>query len=136
LHDKGDLKGAEREFRQALAIYDKSLPANHQWRAAALMHFARLLVDRGKPDEALELSDQSLKIWTATSPASTPSTAQAHAIHAYALAHLGRSRESADELTAAVPVLLQARGPDDPVALRAQNWLKTVRPEALKTAAR
>jgi serine/threonine-protein kinase len=134
LHEKGDLPGAEREFRQALAIYDKSLPANHQWRAAALMHFARLLVDRGKPDEALVLSDQSLKIWTATSPASTPSTAQAHAIHAYALAHLGRSRESADELTAAVPVLLQARGPDDPVLLRAQNWLKNVRPEALKTA--
>jgi len=134
LHDKGDLRGAEGEFRQALTIYDKSLPANHQWRAAALMHFARLLVDRGKPDEALVSSDQSLKIWKATSPTSTPSTALAHAIHAYALAHLGRSRESTDELTAAVPVLLQARGPDDPVVVRAQNWLRNVRPEPLQTA--
>jgi tetratricopeptide (TPR) repeat protein len=134
LHDKGDLLGAENEFRQALATYDKSLPANHQWRASALMYFARLEVDRGKSDEALVLSDQSLKIWTATSPASSPSTALAHAIHAYALAHLGRSRESAEELTAAVPVLLQARGPDDPVVRRAQNWLKAVRPEPLQTA--
>ena len=84
------MAAAESEFRQALAIYDKSLPANHQYRASALMHFARLLVDRGKPDEALAMSDQSIKIWTATSPAASPSTAQAHAIHAYALAHLGK----------------------------------------------
>jgi tetratricopeptide (TPR) repeat protein len=42
LHDQGNLAAAESEFRQALAIYDKNLPANHQWRAALLMHFARL----------------------------------------------------------------------------------------------
>ena len=103
LHDQGNLRGAESEFRQALAIYDKSLPANHQYRASALAHFARLLVDRGKPDEALAMSDQSLEIWNATSAASSPYTAQAHAIHAYALAHLGKPREAADELDAALP---------------------------------
>jgi tetratricopeptide (TPR) repeat protein len=110
-----------------LAIYDKSLPVNHQYRAAALIYLARLLVDRGKPEEALALSEQSLKIWIATSPDSSPSTAQAHAIHAYALAHLGRARESADELSAALPVLQSARGPDDPAVRRAQGWLKSVR---------
>jgi tetratricopeptide (TPR) repeat protein len=114
-------------------IYDKSLPANHLYRASALMYLARLLVDSGKPDEALALSEQSLKILTATLPAAAP-TAQAHAIHAYALAHLGRSRESAEELAAAVPVLLNARGPNDPSVVRAQNWLKAVRPEPLQTA--
>jgi hypothetical protein len=98
------------------------------------MHFARLLVERGKPDEAVALSEQSIKIWAATSPAGSPTTAQAHAVHAYALAHLGRSRESADELAAAVPVLLSARGPDDPSVRRAQNWLKAVRPEPAQTA--
>ncbi len=134
LHDQGKLAAAESEFRQALAIYDKSLPANHQYRASALMHFARLLVDRGKPDEALAMSDQSIKIWTATSPPASPSTAQAHAIHAYALAHLGKPREAADELDGALPVLLKARGADDPVVRRAQNWLKGVRPEPLQTA--
>ena len=50
LHDKGDLAGAESEFRQALAVYDKALPADHQYRASALMYFARVLVDRGKAD--------------------------------------------------------------------------------------
>jgi serine/threonine protein kinase/tetratricopeptide (TPR) repeat protein len=134
LHDQGDLAEAESQFRQALAIYDKALPANHQWRAALLMHFARLLVDRGKTDEALTMSDQSLKIWTSTSPATNPSTAQAHAIHAYALAHLGKPREAAEELDTALPVLLKARGVDDPVVRRAQNWLKGVRPEPLQTA--
>ena len=133
LQDQGNLAAAESEFRQALVIYDKSLPANHLYRASALMYLARLLVDSGKPDEALALSEQSLKILTATLPAAAP-TAQAHAIHAYALAHLGRSRESAEELAAAVPVLLNARGPNDPSVVRAQNWLKAVRPEPLQTA--
>ena len=134
LHDKGDLPAAEDEFRQALAVYDKSLPADHQYRASALMHFARLLVDRGKPDEALAKSNESLNIWNATSTRSSPYTAQAHAIHAYALAHLGKPREAAQELDTALPVLLKARGPDDPVVRRAQSWLKAVRPEPLQTA--
>jgi serine/threonine protein kinase/Tfp pilus assembly protein PilF len=134
LHDQGNLAEAESEFRQALAVYDKSLPTNHQYRASALMHFARLLVDRGKPDEALGLSDQALEIWNATSSASGPRTAQAHAIHAYALAHLGKPSEAATELDAALPVLLKARGVDDPVVRRAQDWLKAARPERLQTA--
>jgi serine/threonine protein kinase/Tfp pilus assembly protein PilF len=134
LHDEGDLSESETEFRQALAVYDKSLPANHQYRAAALMHFARLLVDRGKPAEAQDMSAQSLKIWTATSSASSPRIAQAHAIHAYALAHLAKAREAAEELDAALPVMLKAWGVDDPVVRRAQNWLKAVRPEPLQTA--
>jgi eukaryotic-like serine/threonine-protein kinase len=134
LHDQAKLSAAESEFRQALAIYDKSLPANHQYRASALMHFARLLVDLGKPDEALAMSAQSIEIWTATSPPASPSTAQAHAIHAYALAHLGKPHEAADELDGALPVLLRARGADDPVVRRAQNWLRGVRPDPLQTA--
>ena len=134
LHDEGNLKDAESEYRQALATYDKSLPPNHQWRASALMHLARLLVDRGKAEEALALSDQSLKIWTATSAASNPATAQAHAIHAYALGNLNRTREAADELAAAVLVLLNARGPDDPAVRRAQNWLKNVHADLPPTA--
>ncbi len=122
LHDKGELAESESEFRQALAIYDKSLPADHQYRASLLMHFARLLVDRNKYAEALAKSEESTKIWTATSPASNPQTALAHAIHAYALEHLGRLRQAAAELDAAVPVLLKARGPDDAAVRRAQIW--------------
>jgi tetratricopeptide (TPR) repeat protein len=134
LHDQGKLIKAESEFRQALAVYDKTLPADHQYRAAALAHFARMLVDRGKPEEALVLSTEALRIWNATSPDSSPYTAQAHAIHAYALAHLGKRREAADELDAALPVLVKSRGADDPVVRRAQNWLKELRPEPLQTA--
>jgi ATP/maltotriose-dependent transcriptional regulator MalT len=134
LHDQGNLAGAEAEFRQALAVYDISLPANHQYRASALMHFARLMVDRGKPAEALAMSDESLNIWNATSAPSSPYTALAHAIHAYALTHLGKPREAAEELETALPVLLKARGADDPVVRRAQNWLKGAHPQPLQTA--
>jgi eukaryotic-like serine/threonine-protein kinase len=133
LHDKGDLPGAESEFRQALAVYDKSLPANHQYRASLLMNFARLLVDRGKSAEALAKSADSINIWAATSSASSPFMAQAHAMHAYALEHLNKSAEAATELDAAVPVLVQARGPDDPSVRRAQLWLKAARPDSLQT---
>jgi eukaryotic-like serine/threonine-protein kinase len=134
LQDQGNLRAAEGEFRQALAIYDKSLPANHLYRASALMYFARLLVDRGKPDQALTMSEQSLKILAEVLPPSSSPAAQAHAIHGYALARLGKKREAADELDAAIPVLLKSRGVDDPVVRRAQNWLKEVRPAAPQTA--
>jgi serine/threonine protein kinase/Tfp pilus assembly protein PilF len=134
LHDQGNLPGAETEFRQALAEYEKSLPANHQYRASALMYFARLLVDRGKFAEALAMSEESLNIWNATSAPSSSYTAQAHAIHAYALEHLGKPREAAEELEAALPVLVKTRGADDPVVRRAQNWLKAARPRPLQTA--
>jgi eukaryotic-like serine/threonine-protein kinase len=134
LHDQGNLAAAESEFRQALAVYDKSLPANHQYRASALMYFARLLVDRGKPEEALALSDQSIGIWTATLSPQSPPMAQARAIRAYALAHLGKPREAAEELDAALPVLIKARGAEDPAVRRAQGWLKTLRPTPLPTA--
>jgi serine/threonine protein kinase/tetratricopeptide (TPR) repeat protein len=134
LHDKGDLRGAESEFRQALAIYDKSLPANHQYRASLLMNFARLLVDRGKSAEALAKSTESINILAATSSSFSPSTAQAHAMHAYALEHLNKSREAAAELEAAVPVLVKARGLDDPAVRRAQLWLQAARPDSPQTA--
>jgi serine/threonine protein kinase len=134
LHDKGDLVASETEFRQALAIYDKSLPTNHQYRASLLMHFARLLVDRNKSAEALTKSEESIKIWTATSPATNPQTALAHAIHAYALEHLDKLPLAAEELDAAVPVLTKARGTDDAVVRRAQVWQKIADPNALQTA--
>ena len=134
LHDKGDFVNSESEFRQALAIYDNSLPANHQYRASLLMHFARLLVDRNKSSEALAKSEESIKIWTATSPATNPQTALAHAIHAYALEHLGKLPQAAAELDAAVPVLVKARGPDDAAVRRAQSWQKIADPHAVQTA--
>jgi hypothetical protein len=98
------------------------------------MQFARLLVDRDEFEEALARSEQSLKIWAETSSPSGASAAQAHAIHAYVLAHLGHSSEAADELAAAVPILLKARGADDPAVRRAQMWLSGLRPSVPSTA--
>jgi serine/threonine protein kinase/Tfp pilus assembly protein PilF len=123
LHEKGDLSGAEDEYRQALAIYDKALPANHQYRAALLAQYARLLVDRGRPADALAMSEQSLQI--SGESASATFNAQAHAIHAYALEHLGKSQDASRELQEALPVLVKARGVDDPAVRRVQLWLKT-----------
>jgi hypothetical protein len=60
--------------------------------------------------------------------------ALAHAIHAYALEHSGKMREAAEELDAAVPVLVKARGTDDAVVRRAQTWQKIADPNAVQTA--
>jgi eukaryotic-like serine/threonine-protein kinase len=130
LHDKGDLAGAQSEYRQALAIYDKALPPNHQYRAALLAQYARLLVDLGKPADALVMSEQSLSI--SGESASNTFKAQAHAIHAYALEHLGRSPEAAREFEAALPVLIKARGIDDPLVRRVQLWAKAAAPAPAK----
>jgi eukaryotic-like serine/threonine-protein kinase len=137
LHDKGDLAGAESEYRQALAVYDKTLPPQHQWRASALMYLARLLAERGRGPEALQLADKSIAIWTATSPAGSPKTAQAHAIHGYALLQLGQAQAAAAELDAALPTLLAARGANDVFARKAQKWRDTARsrlPHAVQVA--
>ena len=122
LHDKGDLAGASSEYRQALAIYDKALPPNHQFRASLLAQYARLLVDLGKPADALAMSEQALK--AAGESATSSFSAQTHAVHGYALEHLGKSQEAARELEAALPVLIKVRGIDDPTVRRAQLWLK------------
>jgi tetratricopeptide (TPR) repeat protein len=134
LHQKGDLDEAEDQFRQALAIYDKALPANHQYRASLLMHLAWLEVDRGRPAEGLSLSEQSLQVWGATAKSAAASVASAHTIHAYALEHLGRSKEAAEELDAAIPVLIKAWGPHDPVVQRVLGWQKAAHAAPLQTA--
>src|ERR1700675_4992768 len=87
-------------------------------KAAEAQKGTRLYV-KSAAEEALNLSEQSLQIWTATSSASNPGIAQAHTIHAYALGLLGRTREAALELTPAVQVLASARGSDDPAVRRA-----------------
>ncbi len=134
LHEKSDLPGAEDQFRQALAIYDKSLPPNHQYRASLFMHFARLMVDRGKPADALAMSEQSLKIWNNTAAPSIVTVSYAHAIHAFALERLGRSQEAAEELDAAIPVLTKTWGSNDQVVQRVLAWQKTAHAGPLQTA--
>lgn len=126
LHEKGDFAGAESEYRQALATYDKALPPSHQYRVSLLAQYARLLVDRGRPEDALAMSEQALKVAGESTPSSL--VAQTHTIHAYALEHLGGSQDAANELETALPVLMKARGIDDPAVRRAQLWLKAAVP--------
>jgi eukaryotic-like serine/threonine-protein kinase len=134
LHEVGDLAGADDEFRQALANYDKSLPPNHQYRAALLMQYASLLVDRGNAAEALTMSEQALKIWQASAADSRLNAAPTHVTHAHALEALGRHREAAEELQDALPVLINARGLDDPTVRKGQAWLKSAQASAAQTA--
>ncbi|MFO1464947.1 MAG: serine/threonine-protein kinase [Steroidobacteraceae bacterium] len=130
LFEQGHIDAAESEFRQALTVYDRTLPPMHQWRASALMHLARLLADDARAEEARRLSEQSIAIWSATSPSGSAKTAQAHAIHGYALLKLGRAQLALGELEEALPTLAQARGENDRFVATARGWRDQARAQA------
>ena len=135
LHAEGASEAAETEFRQALAIYDKTLPKVHQWRASALMYYAQLLAEQGRTEEALRLARQSVDIWTATSPAGSPKTAQAHAIHGFALLQSGQAVAALTELDLALPTLEQSRGEHDAFIAAARGWRERAKARAGKSVA-
>ena len=88
LHDKGDLPGAESEFRQALAIYDKSLP-DESSVPSVTAHAFRAAPGRSRINPTKRLPRARTRSRSGPRPRrpSSPQTAQAHAIHAYALEH-------------------------------------------------
>ncbi|HEY2144893.1 MAG TPA: hypothetical protein VGH12_02405 [Steroidobacteraceae bacterium] len=112
LQREGRLTEAEHLLRDAVSIQLSLYGPEHYKVGYARVSLAILLDDK----------------------ATSAPVAQAHAVHAYALEHLGKSREAAEELDAAVPILLTARGADDPVTRRAQLWLAGARPASAKTA--
>ena len=74
------------------------------------MQFAGLMEERNKPEEALGLSEQAIKIYEAIAPGDALAAAPPHVFHAHALAMLGHSREAFTEYQAALPVLVNAWG--------------------------
>ena len=118
-----ELAGRYRQQRAVVPIEHHGVAAHH----VELVDLACAIVRRdllgigGKPTEALAMSEQSLNLLGES--ASNSLKAQAHAFHAYALEHLGKSQDAARELEEALPVLIKARGIDDPSVQRVQMWL-------------
>jgi len=115
LHDEGEsLREAEAEFRQALAIYDKTLPAKHPWRATLLMHVRAPAGGPRRTDEARrpqrdaipkDLGRDVLGLCGASPRSRIPFTPMRSPI-------LGHSSEAADELSAAVRYCSRPAGPE------------------------
>ncbi|MBS0614321.1 MAG: tetratricopeptide repeat protein, partial [Proteobacteria bacterium] len=136
LHEKGERDAAESEFRQALAVYDKTLPRVHQWRASALMYYAQLVAEEGRTEEAQHLAKQAVDIWTATSPAGSIKTAQAHAIYGFTLLQAGQAAAALAEIEPTLPALEQGRGAQDAFVVAARGWRDTAQAQKNRRVAR
>jgi tetratricopeptide (TPR) repeat protein len=77
LAEKGDLKGAEPLFREALALAEKSLGPNHPDTAGTLNNLARLLETEGNLEAAEPLYRRALAIAEKAMPPGDPRLAVA-----------------------------------------------------------
>jgi serine/threonine protein kinase len=62
-HRKGNLRGAEANYRRALSLYQRQLPSGHAYRAAAAMGLGSVLLDAKRPREAEPYLRESLAEW-------------------------------------------------------------------------
>jgi tetratricopeptide (TPR) repeat protein/tRNA A-37 threonylcarbamoyl transferase component Bud32 len=81
LRRKGDLAGAEQELRTALGVIETALGTDHPHVAKARTVLADLLLERGRPEEALLLARRA---WTRNQHDDVPLTSRART--AFALA--------------------------------------------------
>ncbi len=101
----GAVAEAERSYREVLAMPTTSLPPTSPTRGHAHNNLAELLLQRDRPDEAVEHADKAVKIWEQSRGAS-------HPLVATALLGLGRSQLATahpDAATAALANLERAR---------------------------
>jgi tetratricopeptide (TPR) repeat protein len=62
-HRKGDLAGAEANYRRALSLYRRQLPDGHLYRAAAATGLGAVLLDAGLQAEAERYLREGLAQW-------------------------------------------------------------------------
>ena len=124
---------AERHYREALAMYDKTLPPDRGFSPAALTIVGRQQLDLGQPHEAEATLELALKLWSTDYGRSSVWYAQARAISGRALAMQRRFAEAETALIESYPLLVRAR-PGDQLTASARDWIEdlyrdTGRPE-------
>jgi tetratricopeptide (TPR) repeat protein len=62
-HRKGDLRGAESNYRRALSMYRKQLPPGHPYRAASELGLGAVILDAGRPREAERFIREGVSQW-------------------------------------------------------------------------
>jgi len=147
----GELKRAESLYRDAIASEERAFGNQHPETAAARGNYGLLLEREGRLTEAEPMLrgalDVALQVWgadnfnvgyarvsLAMALQDEGALAEAEEQFRQALAVYGKALPANHQYRAAVPMLLTARGPDDPAVRRAQTWWNSVRYAALKTA--
>jgi hypothetical protein len=95
LNKAGHASDAEPLFRRAISIGEKTLGQTHPLTQRYRSHRARLLLDTGRPVEALHLAQAALATHEAASGPNHPWTKDSASVTADALSVIGRADEAA-----------------------------------------
>jgi serine/threonine-protein kinase len=79
-HRKGDLAGAEANYRRALGLYRRQLANGHPDRAATATGLGAVLLDAGRPAEAQRYLREGLAQWEGRRPAELERVQEARAL--------------------------------------------------------
>lgn len=79
-HRKGDLRGAEGNYRRALALYRQQLPPGHGYRAAAAIGLGAVLIDADRPREAEPYLREGVAQWEQNPSPDSTRIAEARAL--------------------------------------------------------
>ena len=79
-HRKGDLRGAEANYRRALSLYRRQLPVGHAYRAAAAAGLASVLLDTHRPREAQPYLREGIAEWERNPSPDSTQMAEARAL--------------------------------------------------------
>jgi tetratricopeptide (TPR) repeat protein len=115
---------AEKHYREALALYDRALPADSNSLASAqLTMLGRHYLDLGQPQEAEATLKLALERWSADDGPGTVWYAQARAILGRTLAVQRKFAEAEPALIETYPLLVQA-GLDELFAASVRGWIE------------
>lgn len=121
--ETGDLSTAEAMDREALRIRRAALDATHPDVARSLTALGVVLVKAGRAGEADPLLREAVEIMLRILPAGHWRVAEAEGVRGACLAAMGRHEEAEALLVRSQKILVEERGTDDELAVRAHRRL-------------
>jgi tetratricopeptide (TPR) repeat protein len=122
--DRKQYEVAQQRYREALAMYDRTLPPGHGFTAAtALTMLGRTQLELGRSQEAEATLKLALQEWSKDRGVASPWYAHARAVRGRAWAVQRRFAEAEPALLETYPVLLRARL-DDQLTTTVRGWIE------------
>ena len=123
LYERGQLQEAEAFYRKAIDIYRTTLPAAHQYVAAALTGLARIFAERGDAIRVTPLIERAIGIWRRELVEDHWQVLASRAVLGRCQAARGKFAQAEEILLASYAVLEKQRGANDLNTVRTRRWL-------------
>jgi tetratricopeptide (TPR) repeat protein len=114
---------AQQRYREALAMYERTLPLGDDFTAARLTMLGRTQLELGRSQEAEATLKFALQAWSKDRGVASPWYAHARAVRGRAWAMERRFAEAEPALLETYPVLLRARL-DDQLTATVRGWIE------------